>query len=78
MADAFGVNPIHLGIIFIVNLQMGYLTPPVGMNLFLSAFRFNKPLMYCQICPPLFNSHSYGRTFGYLYTMAQFGHFRIT
>ncbi len=45
MADAFGVNPIHLGIIFIVNLQMGYLTPPVGMNLFLSAFRFNKPLM---------------------------------
>ncbi|HBM16856.1 MAG TPA: hypothetical protein DD381_11005 [Lentisphaeria bacterium] len=41
----FGINPVHLGIIFIVNLQIGYLTPPVGMNLFLSAFRFNKPLM---------------------------------
>lgn len=45
MAAAFGVDPIHLGIIFLVNLELGYLHPPVGMNLFLSAFRFNKSLM---------------------------------
>ena len=45
MAAAFGVDPVHLGIIFLVNLELGYLHPPVGMNLFLSAFRFNKSLM---------------------------------
>ena len=45
MATAFGISPIHLGIIFLVNLQLGYLTPPVGMNLFLAAFRFDKSLM---------------------------------
>jgi C4-dicarboxylate transporter DctM subunit len=44
MAAAFGVNPIHLGIIFLANLELGYLTPPVGLNLFLAASRFNKPL----------------------------------
>ena len=41
---AFGIDPVHLGIIFLANLQAGYLTPPVGMNLFLSSYRFNKPL----------------------------------
>ncbi len=41
---AFGVDPIHLGIIFLVNMELGYITPPVGMNLFLSSFRFRKPL----------------------------------
>ena len=41
----FGISPIHLGIIFLVNLQVGYLTPPVGMNLFLAAFRFDKSLL---------------------------------
>jgi tripartite ATP-independent transporter DctM subunit len=40
----FGVDPIHLGIIFLANLELGYLTPPVGMNLFLSSYRFNKPI----------------------------------
>jgi len=40
----FGIDPVHLGIIFLVNLQLGYLTPPVGMNLFLSSYRFNKPM----------------------------------
>jgi C4-dicarboxylate transporter, DctM subunit len=45
MAEAFGIDTIHLGVIFLVNLQLGYLTPPVGMNLFLSAFRFNKSLI---------------------------------
>jgi TRAP-type C4-dicarboxylate transport system permease large subunit len=44
MAQAFGVDPVHLGIIFLANLQLGYLTPPVGMNLFLASFRFEKPL----------------------------------
>jgi tripartite ATP-independent transporter DctM subunit len=42
---AFGVNPIHLGIIFIANLELGYLTPPVGLNLFLASYRFKKPMM---------------------------------
>lgn len=41
---AFGVDPIHLGIIFLANLELGYLTPPVGLNLFLSSYRFNKPI----------------------------------
>jgi len=44
LATAFGVHPIHLGVIFLSNLELGYLTPPVGLNLFLSASRFNKPL----------------------------------
>lgn len=44
MGLAYGVDPVHLGIIFLANLQLGYLTPPVGMNLFLSAYRFNQPL----------------------------------
>jgi tripartite ATP-independent transporter DctM subunit len=44
MAESFGVHPAHLGIIFLANLQLGYLTPPVGMNLFLASFRFEKPL----------------------------------
>ena len=41
---AFGIDPIHLGIIFLVNMELGYLTPPVGMNLFFAAYRFGKPL----------------------------------
>ncbi|MBI3268729.1 MAG: TRAP transporter large permease subunit [Planctomycetes bacterium] len=40
----FGVDPIHLGIVFLANLELGYLTPPVGMNLFLSSYRFKKPM----------------------------------
>jgi tripartite ATP-independent transporter DctM subunit len=39
---AFGINPIHLGIIFLANLELGYLTPPVGLNLLLSSYRFRK------------------------------------
>ena len=41
---AFGVDPVHLGIIFLVNMELGYLTPPVGMNLFFASYRFGKPL----------------------------------
>jgi C4-dicarboxylate transporter, DctM subunit len=44
LGAAFGVDPVHLGIIFLANLELGYLTPPVGMNLFLSSYRFNKPM----------------------------------
>ncbi len=40
----FGISPVHLGVIFLANLELGYLTPPVGMNLYLAAFRFEKPL----------------------------------
>ena len=42
---AYDVHPVHLGIIFIANLELGYLTPPVGLNLFLSSYRFRKPLL---------------------------------
>ncbi len=45
---AFGIDPLHLGIIFLVNLQLGYLTPPVGMNLLIAAFRFDRPLL--EVC----------------------------
>ena len=45
IAQAFGVEPLHLAIIFLVNLELGYLTPPVGMNLFLSALRFDRKLI---------------------------------
>jgi C4-dicarboxylate transporter DctM subunit len=44
MAESFGVHPAHLGVIFLANLQLGYLTPPVGMNLFFASFRFERPL----------------------------------
>jgi tripartite ATP-independent transporter DctM subunit len=45
VALAFGIDPVHLGIIFLANMELGYLTPPVGMNLFLSAYRFDKPVL---------------------------------
>ena len=44
LGQAFGIHPVHLGIIFIANLELGYLTPPVGLNLFLSSYRFKRPL----------------------------------
>jgi TRAP-type C4-dicarboxylate transport system permease large subunit len=50
---AYGINPVHLGIIFLANLELGYLTPPVGMNLFLASYSFNKPLaaIYRYVVP---------------------------
>ena len=45
VAKAFGVDPLHLGIIFLTNLEIGYSTPPVGINLFISSFRFDKPVL---------------------------------
>lgn len=44
IAMAYDVDPVHLGIIFLTNLEIGYLTPPVGLNLFISSFRFQKPV----------------------------------
>ena len=44
VANAYGINPIHLGIIFLANLQIGALTPPVGMSLFISSLRFQQPM----------------------------------
>ena len=44
MAAVFDIDPVHLGVIFLANLELGYLTPPVGMNLFLAAYRFKRPL----------------------------------
>jgi C4-dicarboxylate transporter DctM subunit len=46
MALAMGVHPIHMGIVFIVNLEIGYLTPPVGLNLFVSSTLFKKSIGY--------------------------------
>jgi TRAP-type C4-dicarboxylate transport system permease large subunit len=42
---AFGIDPVHLGIIFLANMELGYLAPPVGLNLLLSSYRFNKPIL---------------------------------
>jgi C4-dicarboxylate transporter, DctM subunit len=53
MGTAFGVDPVHMGVIFLANLELGFLFPPVGLNLFLSSSRFNKPLtsLYRYILP---------------------------
>ena len=45
IAAQYGVNPIHLGIVFLAAMQLGYLTPPVGLNLFIASYRFEKPIM---------------------------------
>jgi tripartite ATP-independent transporter DctM subunit len=54
---AFGIDPIHLGVIFLANLELGFLFPPVGLNLFLSSSRFNEPLprLYRYVVPFLVN-----------------------
>lgn len=45
IARHFDIDPYHLGITFLLNLEIGYLTPPVGLNLFISSFRFNRPVV---------------------------------
>lgn len=45
IATLYGVDPVHLGIIFLTNLQIGYCTPPVGLNLFLASYCFKKPIV---------------------------------
>ena len=44
IAAKFGIDPVQLGVIFLANLELGYLTPPIGMNLCLAAYRFKKPM----------------------------------
>jgi tripartite ATP-independent transporter DctM subunit len=48
LGQVYGIDPVHLGIIFITNLEVGFLTPPIGLNLFLATYRFKKP--FVQIC----------------------------
>ena len=50
---AYGIDPIHLGVIFLANLELGFLFPPVGLNLFLSSSRFGKPMtsLYRHVVP---------------------------
>ena len=56
LATYFGIDPFHLAIIFIANLELGYITPPVGMNLYLSSYRFDKdmPTIYSATLPFFF------------------------
>jgi len=44
LGAAFGIDPVHLGIIFLANMELGFLAPPVGINLLLASYRFNKPV----------------------------------
>jgi TRAP-type C4-dicarboxylate transport system permease large subunit len=44
LGRAYGIDPVHLGIVFLANLELGFLTPPVGVNLFLASLRFDRPV----------------------------------
>jgi len=55
IAAGYEVNPVHLGIVFLAAMQLGYMTPPVGLNLFIASYRFEKPIM-----------HVYSATFPFL------------
>ncbi len=55
IAAQYGVHPVHLGIVFLAAMQLGYMTPPVGLNLFIASYRFEKPIM-----------HVYSATFPFL------------
>lgn len=46
LAAGYDVHPVHLGIVFLAAMQLGYLTPPVGLNLFIASYRFEKPIMH--------------------------------
>lgn len=45
ISKSYGVDPVHLGIVFLANLQIGYMTPPIGMGLFIAGLRFEKPIL---------------------------------
>ena len=49
IAQAYDIHPVHLGIIFLTNLEIGYSTPPIGLNLFIASMRFNKPILTLYI-----------------------------
>ena len=53
LGAAYGINPVNLGIIFLANLELGYVNPPLGLNLFLASYRFEKPLVriYRDVLP---------------------------
>ncbi|MEN8221654.1 MAG: TRAP transporter large permease subunit [Acidobacteriota bacterium] len=53
LGEIFGIHPVHLGIIFLANMELGYLTPPIGLNLFLSSYRFEEPVgkIYKYVIP---------------------------
>ncbi len=53
LGNIFGIHPVHLGIIFLANMELGYLTPPIGLNLFLSSYRFEEPVgkIYKYVVP---------------------------
>lgn len=44
-ADSYGIDPYHLGVVFLLNLEIGYITPPVGLNLFITSLKFRKPMV---------------------------------
>ena len=48
VAPLYGISPVHLGIIFIANLELGFLTPLVGLNIFLASYRFKRPVL--EVC----------------------------
>jgi len=53
LGEIYGIDPVHLGIIFLVNLEVGYITPPVGLNLFLASYRFQKTFIdVCRYVSP--------------------------
>jgi tripartite ATP-independent transporter DctM subunit len=56
LGNLFGINPVHLGIIFLANLELGFSHPPIGLNLFMASYRFKQPLtrIYWQVLPFLF------------------------
>ena len=56
VAQGFGIDPIHLGIIFLANMQIGYFTPPIGMNLFIASYRFDRSItdLYRATIPFMF------------------------
>jgi TRAP-type C4-dicarboxylate transport system permease large subunit len=48
LGQAYGIDPVHLAIIFLINMELGFLTPPVGLNLLLATYRFNRS--FVDIC----------------------------
>jgi C4-dicarboxylate transporter DctM subunit len=45
VASLYGIDPVHLGIVFLATMQLGYLTPPVGLNLFIASYRFERSIV---------------------------------
>ncbi|MFW5784392.1 MAG: TRAP transporter large permease [Spirochaetota bacterium] len=53
LGEVFGIHPVHLGVVFVANMALGFMTPPVGLELFLASYRFGKPLtkVYRYVLP---------------------------